>query len=422
MEIKLKYGQGYQQANVPSYEILDEVTPKRIATLRSPGEMLARSLEKSMGVYPFARLFRRARGLVILVSAEIQDLSARFALPYLLEILKELNVPEDEIKIVLAGCAQKVRNPAAVLDESVMRRYRVVVHDYLDMRSVEYVGETRKGIPVFVNKHLFDAEQIIIVGSIFPHFLLGYSGGPRMVVPGCAGLETLSRIFAFSIDVKAKRLRHEYLNGYLEANPIQEALKQAYRCLPASFGIYPVFNDQNQVISVYAGHPLQAHMAGTKAVECVFKVSVSQKAGVTVVSTGGAPLDDHLYAVHQALFHAASITRPGGIIVLLAACQHDASGEEIFHWIDHLEHRDSAERPHVQTTIDAVIAYSLRHIAKSYTVIMVSELAENRIHRIGFRPAGNLEEAIDLARQQLSNGLQMHILPEGFKTVPNCPV
>ncbi len=420
MDIKLKYGTGYQHATVSSFEILGEVIPKRIATLRSPREMLTRGLEKSMGVYPFSRLFRRARGLVLVLSAELQDHSGRFALPHLLDVLAELDVPEEEIRIVLAGCGQQAADPADILDERVLRRYQVFIHDYFDMRSVEYAGETRKGIPVFINKHLFDAEQIIILGSIFPHFLLGYTGGPRMVVPGCAGIETLSRILSFSIDTKEKRLRYEYLNGYLEANPIQEALKQAYRCLPASFGIYPVFNDQNQVISVYAGHPLQAHVAGTKAVECLFKVSVAQQADVTLVSTGGAPLDDHFHAVHQALFHAATITRPGGVIILLAACKNASRSKEIVHWLEHLDNRDAAERPHTQTTIEAVIAYSIRNITDQYTVIMVSELEDGIVRNIGFEPAGSLEEAVDLARQKMTTGLQMYILPEGFKTVPLC--
>ena len=42
-------------------------------------------------------------------------------------------------------------------------------------------------VPVHINKRLFDYDQIIIVGPVFPHEVVGFSGGNKYLFPGVAG-------------------------------------------------------------------------------------------------------------------------------------------------------------------------------------------------------------------------------------------
>ena len=46
-------------------------------------------------------------------------------------------------------------------------------------------------VPVKVNAALFDYDQIIIVGPVFPHEVVGFSGGNKYLFPGVAGPEVL---------------------------------------------------------------------------------------------------------------------------------------------------------------------------------------------------------------------------------------
>ncbi|HTL29348.1 MAG TPA: lactate racemase domain-containing protein [Tepidisphaeraceae bacterium] len=47
-------------------------------------------------------------------------------------------------------------------------------------------------VPVKVNARLFDYDQIIICGPVFPHEVVGFSGGNKYLFPGVAGPEILN--------------------------------------------------------------------------------------------------------------------------------------------------------------------------------------------------------------------------------------
>lgn len=47
-------------------------------------------------------------------------------------------------------------------------------------------------IPVEVNRLLFEYDQVIIVGPVFPHEVVGFSGGNKYLFPGVAGPEILN--------------------------------------------------------------------------------------------------------------------------------------------------------------------------------------------------------------------------------------
>ncbi len=53
-------------------------------------------------------------------------------------------------------------------------------------------GMFEMDVPVDVNKRVFDYDQIIIIGPVFPHEVVGFSGGNKYLFPGVAGSEILN--------------------------------------------------------------------------------------------------------------------------------------------------------------------------------------------------------------------------------------
>ncbi len=47
-------------------------------------------------------------------------------------------------------------------------------------------------VPVEVNKRVFDYDQVVIIGPVFPHEVVGFSGGNKYLFPGVAGPEILN--------------------------------------------------------------------------------------------------------------------------------------------------------------------------------------------------------------------------------------
>ena len=52
-------------------------------------------------------------------------------------------------------------------------------------------GLFREEVDVAVNKMIFDYDQMIIVGPVFPHEVVGFSGGNKYIFPGIAGAEII---------------------------------------------------------------------------------------------------------------------------------------------------------------------------------------------------------------------------------------
>src|SRR5258708_26405758 len=47
-------------------------------------------------------------------------------------------------------------------------------------------------VPVEINAKVFDYDQIIIVGPVFPHEVVGFSGGNKYLFPGVSGPDILN--------------------------------------------------------------------------------------------------------------------------------------------------------------------------------------------------------------------------------------
>ena len=47
-------------------------------------------------------------------------------------------------------------------------------------------------VPVEVNAKLFDYDHIVIIGPVFPHEVVGFSGGNKYLFPGVAGPQVLN--------------------------------------------------------------------------------------------------------------------------------------------------------------------------------------------------------------------------------------
>jgi len=84
-------------------------------------------------------------------------------------------------------------------------RSHIFNHEWNDPASFAYIGtipasEINKitnglmaqDVPVNLNKLIFDYDQLIICGPVFPHEVVGFSGGNKYLFPGIAGPEIIN--------------------------------------------------------------------------------------------------------------------------------------------------------------------------------------------------------------------------------------
>jgi nickel-dependent lactate racemase len=428
MELRLKFGNNLLATTVPDLpkgkpgSPIVELNTRHIATLQKPADMLAQALDRPLGCHPFDQVFRGSRNVLIVAPDPAEAHSgAEYYLPFLHERLRRLHVPNDEIRILIAqSVATPVTKSAPVNDCVALmgEKARLHRHDPHDARSLEYVGITRRGTPVFINRLILDADEVVFCGSVAHHPFAGYGGGPRLLVPGCAGHETISRHYALALDPEAMRLHSRCRDGVVEGNPLQEDAREAFRFVNARFLLHTVFNDQGQMIGAVAGEPLQAFAAACRRLDDMFLAPVAQPTSLVIVSGGGFPFDSDFRSAHAALYRASQVVRPGGVIIFVAECGNGLGSPTLSHWLGEAtggvatatqflpgnhgqDWRSLYHRAFHHVDAEALIALSTLQKAREVRIIAVTALADALARRLGFTPAPSLSEALALAASWL---------------------
>jgi nickel-dependent lactate racemase len=87
-----------------------------------------------------------------------------------------------------------------------------------------------------------------VTGFIEPHFFAGFSGGPKGIMPGIAGIET---ILTFH---NAKMIGHPLATwGSLDNNPLQEMTREVNTFCKPDFLLNVALNGKKEITNVFAG-------------------------------------------------------------------------------------------------------------------------------------------------------------------------
>ena len=419
MKLELPFGKASISADFRTPRRCAKLIPKNIATLQKPEHILNQALAKPLGSYQLEQSFGNAGRVGIVVADDLHNSGGEIFLPLVLERLYRLGIQARDISVLVGGEWGAQQNGVAALlgsPDSHGRRPRVYYHDCNDANNVAYVGQTRRGTPVFVNRLLLDVDMTIMCGTIRHDPFAGYSGGPSLVLPNCVGSDTLERHFSHSLDSRDGRLHPACLAGVVQGNPIQEDRREAFRCITTNFALHTVLNTRGQMIGAYAGEPLQSYAAGCHLVDDLFRVPISELADIVIVSCDSGSDGRNFREAYRALHHAMRAVEPGGVIILIAECIEGLGSVQLQRWFEQAESLGvNSSNAHNR---DGLIAMSTWQKAHDFNVIMVTSLDGNLVQRMGFRPATDLDQAIRTARSLRADLNSCYVIPDGNATVP----
>ena len=75
--------------------------------------------------------------------------------------------------------------------DEVVDSVRIVNHDCGRRETMVWRGTFGRDVPVWLNREWSEADVRITTGFVEPHFFAGFSGGPKLVAPGLAALDTV---------------------------------------------------------------------------------------------------------------------------------------------------------------------------------------------------------------------------------------
>lgn len=291
-----------------------------------------------------------------------------------------------------------------------------VNHNARDQDSLSLVDHTSAGIPVWLNRRYLEADRRVSVSLLEPHFFAGFSGGPKAIVPGVAGRETI-------LGIHSARLIGDPSTTWakLDGNPVQAAIREACGMAPPDFSINVSINREREITGVFAGEVGEAHRRGCAFLHDLAMVPVARPADIVVTTNGGWPLDQNLYQTVKGLSAAARITEPGGCIVAAAECRYGfppGNFEDLLRAA-----RTPAElirqlRSLPDTVEDQWEAQVLGQILERATVFLLSRLEPAAARAAFLHPVGSIQQGLDRARELRGNTARVAVLPQGPFTVP----
>jgi len=320
MKVRLAYGAGGLEVELPE-ERTTVVEPAYHEGAPDELDVLRRALQEPVAGPPLRELARAGSKVAISMCDGTRAQPRDKMIP---AVLDELGVPDEDVVILVATGTHRGNTDEeirAMLGDDIVDRIRVVNHDARDKSTLAFLGEYGNGVPVWINREWVEADLRITTGFVEPHFFAGFSGGPKLVTPGLAGLDTVLVLH------NAARIGDPNATwGVIEGNPVHEDIRAACAAAPPHFSFDVILNREQRVIEAFAGSLAEMHAAACEAARAFAMQAVPEPFDVVVTSNSGYPLDQNLYQAVKGMSAAAKVVKPGGLIVCAAECRDGFPG------------------------------------------------------------------------------------------------
>ena len=395
---------------------------------RTVREHIEYALDHPIGAGPIEEVVRAGDKVCIIIS----DVTRRWQqpstyLPVLVERLNRAGIPDEDILILCATGThrrQTEEEHISLVGEELYRRVRFMDHQCDDKEHLTYMGTSSRGTPVWLNSYAMACDKLILTGGVVYHFLAGFGGGRKSVVPGIAGRETINTNHNNALNHGlGSGSNPRVCNGNMgEDNPFHSDLMECASFAKPAYLLNVFVDDNYQIVGAFAGDWQKAHEAATKAVEQLDGVPIPHRTPLVIASAGGYPKDINLYQTSKTLSNALAAVAPGGTMILLSQCREgfgDPDCEAQICAYDTMEKREKALR--ADFSIGGFVGFLFAEASENYNLILVTDIPGERFEHTKIQVAQTLDEALALAancNDGTLDGVETTLMPHGGSTFP----
>jgi len=409
MRIDISYRDGNIALALPDDALV--VEPNEVAASSDPQAMIRSAVDSPLDAPPLGEFLSQAGKVLVIINdatrptptgsvlAAIGDLLEAHDARFIIATGAHRAPTEDEYRFILGSSYGRFRE-------------KTQAHDARDVSSLVELGTTRNGTPVSLNRCAVEADRIVVIGSVEPHYFAGYTGGRKAILPGVAGFRTIEVNHKQALDPRAVSLE-------VDDNPVSQDMEDTLNFVQAGiFSIMTVLDKHQRLASCVAGDIRSSFRKAVDEAEAVFAVRMAKRADV-VISVAKNPMDINLYQAQKAIENGSLATADGGILILVASCW-DGVGDDAY-----LNLLGSALSP----------GEVLGKIAKGYklgyhkaakmalaagriSLMAYSDLKSEILKKAFIAKVESLQEAVDAALTSKGAGASVVVLTDGTVTVP----
>ncbi|MFN8521473.1 MAG: nickel-dependent lactate racemase [Chloroflexota bacterium] len=418
VSVQLAYGTTGMDVSLPA-ERTTIIEPRFLPGVPDERETLLAALRNPIGSRPLRDIVPASARVAIVVCDITRPMPTARVLPVLLSELA--HVDQRHVTIFNATGTHRANTPEELdrmLGPEVARNYRVVNHDALDISAHTLLGQTSSGGPIWIDSDFLDHDVKILTGFIEPHFFAGFSGGPKMVAPGLAALETVLHLHG------APMVGSPHATwGITVGNPIHDDIREIASVVKPDFTLDVTINKDHAITAVFAGELFEAHRTGCAFVKETAMCRVAEPFEVVITTNSGYPLDQNLYQTVKGMSAAAQIVKQGGAIVTAAECSDGLPS--------HGNYKDMLTmRPTPNELLEMVCAPSFRmhdqwqiqvqaQIQRKAAVHLRTDgLSDAEVRAAHLEPCADVARTASRLLDQYGSRARLAVLPQGPQTIP----
>jgi len=410
MNTNIRYGKDcVQKLVVPKKNMIGIFAPKDVEC-GLPDEVINKAIDKPIGYDSLEEFLKGGKDVVFIVNdgtrptptAKVLDaLSKRMDLRsarYLIATGTHRAMTEEEYDFVFGKHYNNLKD-------------RILTHDANESECI-HLGKSKNGTDMEVNKIAVDADRLVIITSVEPHYFAGYTGGRKSFLPGVASFKTIEQNHKLAMKQEAQSL-------VLDGNPVHEDMMDALEVVKGKeiFSIQMVLDRHQNIYKVAAGDLNKAFATAVDWALEVFSVPIPEKADV-VISVAPYPMDVDLYQSQKALDNGKWALKEGGKIVMVSKCR-EGIGHPTF--LKQLSSSKDPKKVLENLSMEYKLGYhkaaKMAEISVWADIWAVTDLDDKIISDANIRPFKTVQDALDEAFRMKPDA-KVIILTDGSVTIP----
>jgi nickel-dependent lactate racemase len=411
--MRFKFGTTAIECSIPDHNVLGIIEPRRVEVYPFE-EMMKQSLHDPIGKPRLKTMLRKNRpgDVVIIVSDRTRQI-AHYAkiLEFLVSEFVDAGVDERAIECLVAlgthrrHTDEENRQLYGDLPDKIKFSFHDCHKDLVD------IGMTSTHLEVLVNKRAHEAEFVVATGKIDFHYMAGYSGGRKAVLPGIAGYDTIR-------GNHCKLRREGIAQGAIEGNIIAQEMHEAAHLFGLDYLVNMVETPDNETCGIFCGDPVNAFMRGLASFRKQRFVTVPERADCAFISGGGDPGDRNFYVGHKVINNVIPVVKPGGVIVLVMQCAQGVGNDAFCELLSDRTVDDLLRTPEHMIAIGGHRAYQTARLLRDYTIIVVSDLKEKVLSNMKFNVVSDISAALQQVKTRIGNDFTCYVVPDGHAVMP----
>jgi lactate racemase len=421
----LKIGKGTEKFTIPETQILYELVGENQAPPEDLAAAYRYALDHPIDSPPLREIVNPGETVAIAVS----DITRvwqhnELTLPILIDHLNAAGIADKDITVIIAVGAHR-QNTRAELEELCTReicsRVRVVNHNAWDTENMVYYGKTSRGTEVSFNRIVAEADRVILTGGVIYHYMVGYGGGRKSIMPGVSSLKTIQQSHMWAMGkCLGDGSNPLAANMKTAGNPSHEDMMEVAAFLKADFIINVVPNLDGDITGIFTGNWISAWQKATRLVDKIFGVAIEEQADIVIASAGGYPKDINLYQSQKTIDNAVYAMKKGGVAIILADCPDIKEPGEFFDWFAHPTAFDMEKAVRENFLISGWVAVrQLEYANLGHILLVTREKNIQLAQKAGVQGVVSMEEALAIAYEKCgSDSPKITVMPQGANTFP----